>query len=302
MKSLPDISIVIVNFNGIDDTRQLLGTIHAHLDMSRVEVIVVDNGSASNEASPLSVDFLNDRFIRSEENLGFAGGNNLGIKVSSGRYVLLLNNDTLLVDDSLYGMVGFMDEHPDIGGVSPRLFFLNPPGVLQYAGLTDLSPVTLRNEGLGYGHPDGPQFMTALKTFFLHGAAMMVRREVIDKIGLMSEDYFLYYEEYDWCQDIRDAGYELWYYPFAKVIHKESRSTGKISNSKQYYLTRNRLIYASKHRRGLVRLMAILYQLFVADAAAIIKALASRKMDLVKTIFEGINDFLKHRVGKWRLA
>lgn len=299
MMTTPDISFIIVNFNGLEDTLELLGTLRTFCKSISHEVIVVDNGSSADESLLLRCSFDEYKFIRSEINLGFAGGNNLGISESKGRYIFLLNNDTLLVDTSISGVIDFLDRNPDAGAVSPRLLFYNPMNFLQFAGFTELTKITLRNRGIGYNEKDTGQYNVPSRTAFTHGAAMIVRRKVYETIGLMPESYFLYYEEYDWCEQMKRAGFELWYYPGFKVIHKESRSTGKISNSKIYYLTRNRLIFARRNRIGLYKFLSVIYQICISGIVAILRQIASGNFQGAKAVLLGIIDFVKKKEGRW---
>jgi GT2 family glycosyltransferase len=291
MKSLPDISFVILNYNGIEDTRELLNSIKKNLQGLLYEVIVVDNGSTRDEYAEISTQFHEFIILKNETNLGFSGGNNVGIRASNGRYIMLINNDTLLIDSSINLLVKKLDEHPEIGAISPKIHFFSPSGVIQYAGYTRLSRFTLRNKGIGYGETDRGQYDVPGRTESLHGAAMMVRREVINKVGLMPEDYFLYYEELDWSEMIKRGGFEIWFDPRAVIIHKESRSTGRNSPLKKYYMVRNRLIFAKRNRSGLTRIFAILYQLTIADTRELIGSLLVGRVDLAIATIHGVMDF-----------
>ncbi|OFX78753.1 MAG: glycosyl transferase [Bacteroidetes bacterium GWE2_39_28] len=290
---LPDISFVTVNYNGVIHTRELLLSMKRYLIDVRYEVIVVDNGSEYDETSDLIREFPEFTFIRSEINLGFAGGNNIGIIKSRGRYIMLINNDTLLLDNSVVELVTFMDKNPHIGAVSPKIHFLNPPRTIQFAGYSDLTPITLRNHITGYSQADSGQFDTPHETAFNHGAAILVSREALDKVGLMSEDYFLYYEELDWGMRFREKGYKLWYLPQALIVHKESMSTGLDSPLKRYYLARNRLLFAKKNRRGAVRILSYIYLIAIASSKEIIVSLFKKRWDLAVAVFKGVKDFIK---------
>ncbi|MEN6618403.1 MAG: glycosyltransferase family 2 protein [Rikenellaceae bacterium] len=293
MSQNPEISFVVVNYNGIKHTRELLVSIEEHLSEISHEVIVVDNGSVNNESLPLAKEFPKAIVIRSKSNLGFSGGNNLGIKTSSGRYVMLINNDTLIRDNSVSELVKMLDSDPFIGAVSPKIHFMNPPDTIQFAGFTELTRITLRNRAIGYNEPDRGQYDTPAETASTHGAAMMVRREVIERIGYMPEIYFLYYEELDWCAKMRECGYRLMYQPATLIIHKESQSTGSDSYLKRYYMTRNRLLFAHRNRRGFVRFLAIAYQLLVADPKLLLLSIFKGRRNLVLATLNGVIDYFK---------
>lgn len=260
----PILSIIVVNFNGIKDTLELLASIEKFLDLDSVEVIVVDNGSLNTESIAIAKHYPWSKTIRSEVNLGFAGGNNLGVQASRGKYVMLLNNDTLLKDNSLMKLPDAFNADSTIGVVSPKILFNNPAGYIQYAGYTSMSRITIRNKTIGLMQKDEGQFDTITDTSYAHGAAMVVSREVLENVGMMSEFFFLYYEEMDWCEQIRAKGYRIIYDPSAVIIHKEGMSVGKESPLKKFYMVRNRLLFAKRNRTGVIRYISIVYQILIA--------------------------------------
>lgn len=292
MSPIPELSVITVNYNGIRDTRELIESLQAHLPAGDYELIVVDNGSRQNEASILQQEYPHIKTIRSEKNLGFAGGNNLGLQEARGEYLLLINNDTYVTDNSLFALCRALKNNPTIGAVGPKIRFSDPPQLIQFAGFTPFSKYTLRNRGIGTGEPDQGQYDTPAPTPFLHGAAMMLKREVIDQVGKMPEIYFLYYEEMDWCSRISRAGYRLWYEPSCTVYHKESRTTGRFSPLKTYYLTRNRLLYTWRNRQGISRYIALLYQFCLANPKNILINLLQGNLPQIKAVFKGSINFL----------
>lgn len=235
--------------------------------------------------------------IRSEQNIGFSGGNNLGIQTAKGKGIFLLNNDTLVTANDLKYLYERLYSSPVIGAVSPKIKFAFPPQHIQFAGFTPLSKYTLRNRTIGYNETDEGQFDIPQETSYLHGAAMMIKREVIEQVGRMPEIYFLYYEEMDWCTQMSRQGYQLWYEPRCTIFHKESRSTGQDSPLKTYYLTRNRLLYAWRNRQGRTLYISILYQLLMANPKNITMHLLHGRLLQVEAIFKGCRDFflLKHK-------
>lgn len=291
MTPIPEISIITVNYNGFQETKELIESLQKHVHSCSYEIIVVDNGSRQNEATLLKQAYPGIQVLRSEQNAGFAGGNNLGIKIARGEYIFLLNNDALIRDDSLHFLKDCLANHPGIGAVSPKIKFAVPPQHIQYAGFTPLSKYTLRNRSIGYNKPDQPLYNIPGKTAFLHGAALMIKREVVEKTGLMPEIYFLYYEEMDWCSQISRQGYELWYEPRCTVFHKESCTTGPNSPLKTYYLSRNRLLYASRNCQGFSGIIAILYQIIIANPKNIIVNLLKGKIVQARAVWKGSKDF-----------
>lgn len=238
------------------------------------EIIVVDNASREDEAAKIHELYPTVISIRSNENGGFSGGNNIGIRAAKGKYIFLINNDTYIESDEIAYLVERLESRPEIGGVSPKIRFAFPPQHIQFAGFTPLTKITLRNNMLGFDCPDDGSYDTPHPTPYLHGAAMIIKREVIEKIGMMPEIFFLYYEELDWSTSMTRAGYELWYEPRCTVFHKESQSTGQLSKLRTYFLTRNRLLYARRNMKGMERLMSVLYQSTIAAGKTVCHSLS----------------------------
>lgn len=291
------ISIITVNYNGIKDTYQMIDSIKKYLSAFPYEIIVIDNASFNDEASLIQTKYPDVLCFRSNQNLGFAGGNNLGMLRAKGKYILLLNNDTYIKDGSLSNLVSFLELNPLVAAVSPKIKFSNS-NIIQFAGYTSLSQITLRNKLIGFNEVDSGQYNRACPTPFLHGAAMMIRRDTIERVGLMPEIYFLYYEELDWCEQIRKHGFELWYEPHAEIYHKESRSVGQSSPLRCFYLTRNRLLFAWRNRSGCAKLLAIIYQLLIANPKNLCTYAIQRRLDLIKACLQGMTNFIKMKNKK----
>ena len=287
------LSIITINYNGLKDTCELLETLP--LEDNSLEVIVVDNASKENEASIIEQRYPMVKVIRSPQNFGFAGGNNLGIKAAHGRYMFFLNNDTVLRHQTsdIRPLIDRLESSDKIGAVCPKIRFSWEHHPIQYAGYTPLSPITMRNHAIGFGEDDHGQYDTPHPTPYAHGAAMMVKREVIDKAGFMPECYFLYYEELDWSMMIRRAGYDIWYEPACTIYHKESQTTGQMSALRTYYVTRNRLLFVRRNNRSLTRYVTYLYLIIVVAGKDLLKYLLQRRTDLAKATIRGILHFVK---------
>lgn len=246
------ISIITVNYNQLELTCALLDSIRK-LSYSDHEVIVVDNASKQNPQKYLAEHYPEVKFIRSETNLGFSGGNNLGIRASKGDYIFYINNDAELTEGCLETLLALFDRIPDLGIVSPKLCYYPSEendfqDIIQYVGTTPVNNFTARNETIGAKELDKNQYTKAQPTAYAHGAAMLIPRSVIEKVGLMDEGFFLYYEELDWCDQIRRAGYEIYVEPNALVYHKESVTVGKANPLKTYYINRNRIRFMRRNK------------------------------------------------------
>lgn len=291
-----NVSIITVNYNGLNDTCALIDTIPSNDDL---EVIVVDNASQNDEASIIEKRYPTVKVIRSQKNLGFAGGNNLGIKVARGKYLFFINNDTILKPhiSDISHLVNRLESDEKIGAVCPKIRFAWDNNPIQFAGYTPLSRITMRNRSIGYGEEDRSQYNSAHPTPYAHGAAMMVKREAIDKVGLMPECYFLYYEELDWSMMFKRAGYDIWYEPVCTIYHKESQSTGQDSPLKAYYLTRNRLLFAKRNIQGIHKYITYCYLIGIVAVRDILKHAIKGNPTLLRATYKGIHDFLVQPEG-----
>lgn len=285
------LSVITINYNGLKDTCALIDTIPFDDNVS-LEVIVVDNASKNDEAAEISRRYPHVRTIRSEANLGFAGGNNLGIKAAQGKYLFLINNDTVFRQFNVRSLIERLDSSPRIGVVCPKIRFAWGDNPIQYTGYTSLSPITLRNRSIGYGEQDHGQYDVAHTTPYAHGAAMMLKREVVERVGFMPECYFLYYEELDWSMMITRAGYEIWYEPQCTIFHKESQSTGQNSPLRTYYITRNRLLLVSRNVTGISKYLSYCYLIGFSATKGILTHLLSGQPKQVGAIVRGVSDFI----------
>ncbi len=288
----PLVSVISVNYNGLELTCRMVDSL-LRWNTVPTEIIVVDNGSRRDEAAELRRLYPMLTVLRSERNLGFAGGNNLGIRAARGRYLLLLNNDTEIGADGLGHLCRTLDDHPEAGAVCPKIRFFQPPRNIQFAGYEPLTSITLRNALIGFGQPDDGRFDTPRETPYAHGAAMMVRREAAEQAGPMPEIYFLYYEELDWSVRIAERGWTIRYDPRCTVYHKESATTGAESPLRTYYLTRNRLLFGWRNRRGAARLLTVVYQLCMALPKQALTTFLRGRRDLSAAALRGARDFFR---------
>lgn len=288
----PLVSIITVNYNGMHDTCEMIDSFRKHETYPRYEIIVVDNGSCLPEAEEIQARYAGDsvtgssvsdnltarssasgssipgnprvKVVRNINN-GFAGGNNAGLKAAGGDYLFFINNDTLIKEPILATLVRRIECNPQrTGGVSPMLKFAARPDILQYAGFTPLSPITLRNAAIGFMQQDSPRFRVPCETASLHGAAMLVSRQALQDAGPMTEVYFLFYEELDWSAQIRKAGYRLWYEPAAVVYHKEGMTARRGSPMREFYLSRARVLFARRNLRGIRKCLSCAYLCLLA--------------------------------------
>lgn len=282
------LSIITVNYNGLKDTCTLIESIPFNDNM---EEIVVDNASKQDEASIIAQRYPHVKTIRTNKNLGFAGGNNVGIKEAKGKFFFLINNDTVFKEFNIEPLIKRLESSTTLGIVCPKICFAWGTNSIQYAGYTPLSKITIRNQAIGFGEEDNGQYNIAHPTPYAHGAAMLIKREAIDQVGLMPDNYFLYYEEIDWSMMFTKAGYEIWYDPTCTIYHKESQSTGQDSPLRTYYMTRNRLLLVKRNWQGIYKYLAYCYLMCIVATRDLLKYAVKGKVDHLKAVINGVYDF-----------
>ena len=282
------VSIVTVNFNHSHVTDAMLDSVFAKNTYAPLEIIVVDNGSAVNPIPAWKQKYPSVKFIRSEQNLGFAGGNNLGIQQATGDYLFFINNDTEITEGLIETLVATLEAHPECGIISPKIRYYDQPDILQYAGFTPMNYYTARNNCIGQFEKDNGQYdkLTG-ETGYIHGAAMMLTRTAMEKAGLMPENYFLYYEEMDWCEMIKRAGYTIRINMQALIYHKESISVGSKSALKEYFMNRNRLLFIRRNCGFGVRTFFWLYFLGIVTPRNILSYMRE-KQPFTKVLLKAI--------------
>ncbi|MDQ0964916.1 GT2 family glycosyltransferase [Flavobacterium sp. W4I14] len=282
-------SIITVNYNQPGVTLDLLSSIKKNCALDEIEVILIDNASDIDYGTQFKASYPTLKYIRSEVNLGFSGGNNLGIQQATGQHILLINNDTELIPGFVEQLNAEMLARPEIGILSPLIVYHDDPDIIQYAGYTPINFITGRNETIGLGHLNKGQYANvSCETSFCHGAAMMCRKADIDQIGMMPEQYFLYYEELDWCEMFKRAGKKIWFTAKTHILHKESMSVGKESAIKTYFITRNRLLFMRRNTSWMNVMLFSLYYLVMAVPKQLFGYLVKGRTDLIPFVFKAL--------------
>ncbi len=257
---MKDISIIIVNWNTQELLYNCLSSLYQHTKGIFFEVFVVDNGSSDGSPEMVAQHFSSVNIIRNHANLGFAKANNQALLEVSGRYILLLNSDTELINNAPQEMAAFMEQHPTVGIAGTQL--LNPNRSRQYS--CDRFPrrplVMLRDkimENLSGSHQRGWQERLSIWDFdenfmvdYVIGAALMIRRETLEQIGLLDEQFFMYAEDIDWCYRTALEGWETYYLGRISIYHHNRGSSEKSSEAAarlQYLRKKNLLKFYRKH-------------------------------------------------------
>jgi GT2 family glycosyltransferase len=283
------VSVITVNFNQPAVTEALLASIFKTNTYTNIEIIVVDNGSKNNEVQRWKAEYPDIIFIRSEANLGFAGGNNLGIKAATGDYYFLVNNDTEFTEGLIETLVNTLESNAKIGIISPKIKFFQLPDTLQYVGFTPMNFYTCRNQCLGFLEKDKGQYDNLNQpTGYCHGAAMMLRKEAVEKAGLMTENFFLYYEEMDWNEHIKRAGYQAWVNTNALIYHKESVSVGQGSPLKEYFMNRNRILFIRRNAPLNKALVFYVYFVLVVMPRNVLNYIKHKNYSFIAVLFRAV--------------
>jgi len=248
----PKVSIIILNWNGLDDTAHCLESLEK-MTHPNYDIVVVDNGSKGNDAQILRKKFKDYiHIIENDKNYGFAEGCNIGmryaLKNSAPDYILLLNNDTTVAPDFLAEMVKIAESDPLIGIAGPKIYFYDAPNKIQSVG-AQIDWSNGQSFSVGHNEIDMGQFDNIREVDWVYGCALLIKRTTIEDIGLLDPAYFAYVEEVDWCVRCKKSGHKVVFIPQAKIWHKGHFGPDEVSSLPLYYMTRNRLLFMWKHAR-----------------------------------------------------
>ncbi|MEA3248742.1 MAG: glycosyltransferase family 2 protein [Patescibacteria group bacterium] len=233
-----DVSIIILNYRSRGLVKQCVKTIRLYPTDCSYEIIVVDNDSGDGVKEVLAENFPEVKFVASPKNIGYAGGNNLGIEEARGRYVLIMNPDITVRPGSIDGMVRFMDRNADVGVMGPKL--LHPDGSVDHSCYRFpkwITPIFRRTPfgRLPVGKKEVGRYVMSdydhentRDVDWLLGAVLMVRKSAMDSVGTLDDRYFLYFEDTDWCRRFWDAGYRIVYYTGTTMVHYHARLSAQV--------------------------------------------------------------------------
>ncbi|MGP6146514.1 glycosyltransferase family 2 protein [Jeotgalibaca sp. A122] len=248
MRECPFVSIVLVNYNSAEHTVECIDSLK-NLEYDNYEILVVDNASRKEDYAILKeINNKKVHIINSGENLGFAGGNNLAINlaIKKSDYIMLLNNDTTVESDFLIKMLEVFEKETNIGIVCPKIYNYYDQSVVSYAG-GDINTLKGGVYIEGINGKNLEIYDMPRKITFATGCCMLVPINVFETVGVLPEDYFLYFEDTDFSIRVLNEGMFLWYEPQAKIYHKESVSTERFSANYQYYFVRNRFTFIKRN-------------------------------------------------------
>ena len=291
----PSVHIIILNWNGYKNTFECLNSLN-QIKYKNCDIVLIDNGSETDEIDNILTYFSNIKIIKTENNLGFTGGNNLGIKYSmenNADFILLLNNDTVVEPDFLEFLLNKFMSHPKTGVVAPKISYYNKPEkIWSVGGKINI----IRGSGVSYTNERSLKKANG-EMGFVSGCCMLIGRNVFENVGLFDEKYFLYDEDADLCCRTINAGYKIYTETKSRIYHKIKASTAKnFSNLSLYYETRNRLYFAKKNFKSFY-LFTTVYICFTM----LLKSLfwiCTGKSGRVSAALKGIKDFFYNRMGK----
>lgn len=291
--------VIVLNWNGKEDTLDCLKSLQS-TNYENYRVVVVDNGSKDDSVQVVRSSFPGADVVEIGKNLGFAGGNNIGIKYAMEQgadYVFLINNDTTVHPDYLKELVEVAESDPSIGAVGSKIYYHSEPQRIWFAG-GKINWLKNKGEHIGLGEIDKGQHEKIREVGYLTGCALLVKREVLERVGVLEDDYFLYYEDADYSLRIKNAGYKIVCAPKSKIYHKISRSTKPGSVSYVYYHTRNGLVNARRNGSIPVKIAIYLFAigLFIKQIIKII--FFPKKREWAFAILRGEKDFLLGKMGK----
>jgi GT2 family glycosyltransferase len=300
----PSIAIVMLTWNQKGLTLDCLQSL-AKVDYpaEQLHIIVVDNGSTDKTAQAICEAFPAVTVIENSDNLGFAAGNNVGIRYALDLctdYIMLLNNDTLVAPTFLSHLLPVAASDPKIGIVTPKIYYYDPPNRIWCAG-ADVSWINGVTRRLHADETDDNLPDANTDVTFASGCALCVRRSVVEEVGMLDPRFFIYYEETDWCLRMTRAGYRCVYVPQAKIWHRVSSAMQEGSPRSAYYMSRNVLLFLQKslplHRRLVAIPVALIRELTFISVMSIRPRHRHRRLERNTRLY-GVRDYLRGRFGK----
>ncbi|MBN1259948.1 MAG: glycosyltransferase family 2 protein [Anaerolineae bacterium] len=247
MAALPEVAVIIVTWNSGTDIVRCLDAVAKAQGPFRV--IVVDNGSEDGTVSVLRERYPDILLIENDRNLGYTGGNNMGIERAlalGSDFLLLLNDDAVVAPDAIMRLLEAAQDHPDAGLFGPSIYAVEHPEIFLSAGGSMIGGWLPRHRGLGAN--EAGDFSQVTEVDFISGCALFARREAFEEIGGLDDRFFVYHEDIDWCYRAKQAGFKALAVPTAKVWHPDTRLRDAVSPLVTYYITRNTLAFLRKHR------------------------------------------------------
>ena len=294
-----EVAIIILTWNGKADTLECLHSLQK-LKYSRCRLIVVDNGSTDGTVEAVRAQFPEVYLIENGKNLGYSEGNNKGLLYAlstEAKYFLLLNNDTVVSDNFLEPLVNYAEAHPEAGILGSKVYQYGTQDRIWFCGAYINSNARL----LHFGYKEVDSFnQLPSESVYIPGCSLMIRRDLLEKIGFLDHEFFAYFEDVDWCLKAKRLGYLIMVIPESVIWHKEAKTLGKESPRYLYYNIRNKLRIFQRHSKGVVKFKWFFYAYldnyqdwkFYSDRAS------AGDLERAKAIQFGVLDFWRNRFGE----
>lgn len=292
----PKVSIIILNWNGLQDTLECLESLKK-ITYKNFETIIVDNGSARDEAGEIQRKFPEVSVIKNSTNEGFCGGNNIGAKLalkSNPDYLLFLNNDTILKPDFLNKLIEFTEANPKTGIAGPLILYYQEPDYVYSCG-GEFNAWLCLSKDYHFAHKSSQRNLN-----FISGCAFLIKTNLVKKIGLWDEDFFTYWDETDYCLRAKKAGFDIACVPQSVIYHKVARTNIYLSRRYVYYMVRNNLLMAKKHAKWYQWPSILINFLARRWFGYFFKLLLTKNYKAIPAIFVGTWDFIKGSYGRGR--
>ncbi len=284
------ISIILVNYNGIDVLPDCLSSIEKFIPEHNYEIILVDNASEDSSIDFITQNFPHINLIELSKNIGFGAGNNAGVKVAKGEFLFLLNTDTILTNNIFPHIIELMSRNSDVGIIGPKLLFPDLSFQISFS-----PEIGIKGESKARKiHEDAQEkdklsiieqdFQEIKEVDIVVGAALFMRTNLFNLLGGFDENFFMYFEESDLCQRVRDKGFKVLYTPHASLIHIRGHSVNKTSNKMAVEYRRSQIYYYQKHRPSWEVLTLKIY-LLVKFLSEYFKTFNPYNLEIVKLVF-----------------
>ena len=293
----PLVSVIILNNHRLDNTLACLASL-SQSDYQNIRITLLDLSSGVGAIEIVQRDYPDVQAISLKENLGYAGNNNIGIKsaISQGTdWVFILNDDTVLDPSCISSLIEAVTNDPVIGIAGPMVYHYDEPDVIQSAG--GMLGKYWKNVHLGQNEMDCGQFDSVRLVEWVSGCAMLVKRTLIEQIGLLDERYFLYWEEIEWCIRATRSGWKIAHVPHAKLWHKGVNRNYQAKTYVTYFVTRNQLLTLAKHKAPLIAWIYTYAQTIRTLASWTFRPRWKSKREHRNAMWKGLVHFLQHRFG-----
>lgn len=297
MDKYPLVGIVILNWNKADETLACLESL-SNLSYPNLSLVLVDNGSTDSSVQKFRENDPNLNILETGKNLGYAEGNNVGIRhilKLNPDYIFVINNDVRVADDILEWLVVEAENNLNAALLGPKVYHQEEPQTIQSAGVE--LDYLWRSKQRGLDRIDNGLYTSVEEVNCVIGAAVLIRSEFLDHIGLLDPDYFLYREDIDWCLRAKGMGFQVLFVPKAKAWHRGHKVRESELPRITYYLSRNSLMLISKHNGGVFRSMMLLMRFILTAFSWTVRPKWRHKRIERNALIKGISDYFQGRVG-----